>query len=117
MSVCTGLRSGLDMTVSLRPPGNRLGSGAESILRAWRGRKPITVPGETYSEQLSVPNGGFGKSHSKRLPLMLIQVRLCGVLAGSAATVVGRAKVRSAQGPDKATPTVAARMTRQPTTH
>jgi hypothetical protein len=82
------------------------------------GGKPAAKP--AHSEQLSVPNGGFGKFHSKRLPLIVMQVRVCEaspVFPESDAKAAGRANVRSAQGEDRAPPTVAARITRQPVTH
>src|SRR6202012_4334886 len=54
---------------------------------------------EVQSEQLSVPKGGFGKFHSKRLPESVMQVRVCGALGASAvAGAGGGAKVRADQG-------------------
>jgi hypothetical protein len=73
----------------------------------------VRVEPDAYSEQLSVPNGGFGKFHSKRLPLMVTQLRLCGAVAVDA----GGAKVRSAQGEDIAPPATAAAMIKQPAIH
>ena len=82
------------------------------------GRAGRALP--AHSEQLSVPNGGFGKFHSKRVPLIVMQVRMCETspfFPESDAKAAGRANVRSAQGADKAPPTVAANITRQPVTH
>ena len=68
------------------------------------------------SEQLSVPNGGFGKFHSKRLPVSVMQVRVCVAFAVADAGGGGE-KVRAAQGEVMAAARVAARMTRQPVSH
>jgi hypothetical protein len=72
---------------------------------------------EAQSEQLSVPNGGFGKFHSKRLPVSVMQVRVCVAFAVSAGGADGGEKVRAAQGEVIAAPAVAPRMTRQPVIH
>jgi hypothetical protein len=72
---------------------------------------------EDQSEQLSVPKGGFGKFHSKRLPESVMQVRVCGALAASVDGLGGGAKARLAQGEETAAPAVAPRITRQPVIH